>query len=349
MAFSRPTLAEIVDRVQQDFISRLPLAGAVLRRSMVYALSRVVAGAAHMLHGHLDYLSRQIFADTAEREYLLRMGSMYGLTPTAATFATATVTLTGTTGAVVPVGTVLLRADSAEYTTDAEVTLASGTATAAVTASLAGADYTLTAGVELTFESPVANVDATGTVAATTVDGSDEETTDAFRTRFLERLQSTPQGGAETDYIAWAKEVAGVTRVWVYPKENGAGTVTVRFVRDNDASRIPDAGEVTAVQTHIDALSPVTATVTVAAPTAAPLNMSIRITPDTSTVRAAVTAELEDALLRHAVPGETLLISNVRTAIGTAAGVTDYFLDTPTIDVEHTSGQLATLGTITWV
>lgn len=348
MAFTRPTLAELVDRIHADFVSRLSLVGAVLRRSVVYVLSRVVAGAAHMLHGHLDYLAKQLFADSSERAYLLRQASLFGLSPTAATYATGTVTLTGTTGETVPAGTVLLRSDEAEYTTDADVTLASGTGTAAVTATLAGADYTLTPGVVLTFESPQASVDATATVASSTADGTDEESTEDLRTRLLERIQNTPHGGAASDYELWAREVAGVTRVWVSPGELGAGTVVVRFARDNDASPIPDVGEVAAVQTYLDSVRPVTAAVYVYAPVEAPLDLTLAVTPDTVAVRAAVEAELEDLLQRVAEPGGTVLLSEIRTAIGTAGGLTNYILTSPAADVTHTAGQLATLGTVTW-
>lgn len=348
MAFTRPTLTELVDRIQQDFVSRLPLAGAVLRRSMVYVLARIMAGAAHMLHGHLEWLALQLFADTAERAYLLRMGRLYGMTPTAATFATGTVTLTGTNATVVPAGTVLLSPDGYEYTTNADATISSGTATAAVTASLAGATYTLTVGLQLSFESPVSGADSTATVASSVADGNDEETTEAFRIRFLARLRTTPQGGAEADYVAWAKEVAGVTRAWVYPSESGAGTVTVRFMRDNDVDPIPSAGEVTTVQAYIDALRPVTATLTVSAPVAAPLAFTIAVTPNTTAVKAAVTAELEDLLLREAEPGVTLELWRIRQAIGSASGLTSYTLTSPAADVTHTVSQIPTLGTITW-
>ena len=54
MSFERPTLPDLVSRIQTDFVSRLALTGAVLRRSVVTVLARVLAGAAHMLHGHLE-------------------------------------------------------------------------------------------------------------------------------------------------------------------------------------------------------------------------------------------------------------------------------------------------------
>lgn len=349
MAFTRPTLAELVDRVQQDFVSRLELTGAVLRRSLVYVLSRVLAGAAHMLYGYLDWLAKQLFADTSEREFLLRQASLYGLQPTPADFARAEVMLTGTDGAIVPAGAVLLRSDGTEYTTDADATLSSGTATAQVTASLAGAAYTLTAGVALTFQSPIAGVDVVGTVSASTQDGVDEETTENFRTRLLERLRQAPQGGADNDYVAWAKEVPGVTRVWVAPLALGVGSVVVRFVRDGDTSLIPDSGEVAAVQAYIDERRPVTAAVTVLAPAEAPLDLSISVEPDTAAVRATVEAELTDLLERTAEPGGMVLVSQLQTAIGTADGVTDFVLLSPTGNVVNAAGELPTLGVVTWM
>lgn len=349
MAFQRPTLAELVERISADFTSRLSLTGAVLRRSVIHVLSRVVAGAAHMLHGHIEFLSRQIFPDQSEAEFLVRHASLFGLTRTPATFATGNVTLTGSNGAVVPEGTVLQRADGRQYATTADATIASGTATVEVEALTAGEAGNALVGVTLTFVSPVAGVSATAAVATGGLTaGTDEEADDALRARLLERMREPPHGGSRTDYIGWAKEVSGVTRVWVYPEELGAGTVTVRFVRDNDASIIPDAGEVADVQNHIDERRPVTAEVTVAAPVAAPLDFTIDISPDTTAVRQAVEAELRDLLAREAVPGGTILISRIREAISIAAGEADNALTSPSANVTHTAGQIAVMGTITW-
>ena len=61
-----------------------------------------------------------------------------------------------------------------------------------------------------------------------------------------------------------------------------------------------------------------------------------------------VTAELADLLLRKSEPGATLLLSSIRTAIGNAAGLTDYTLTVPSADVTNTANQLPTLGTVTY-
>ncbi len=349
MSFERPTLAQLIDRVQQDFVSRLELVGAVLRRSVVYVLARVIAGAAHMLHGHLDFLARQLFPDLSEDEFLVRQAALFGVAKTAPTYATGTVTFTGTDGVTVPAGMILIRSDSVEYATDGDVTISSGTATADITAVLAGADGTLIPAVVLTFESPIAGIDSTAEVATNESDGNDEETTEALRTRFLEFLAEPAHGGTSADYIAWAKEVAGVTRVWVTPLGLGPGTVVVRFVRDNDASPIPDSGEVADVQAKLDLEAPAHATPTAFAPTAAALDFEVALTPNTTATRAAVEAELTDLLLREGEPGGTILLSHITTAIGTSSGVTDFVLTDPVADVTHTANEIPTPGTITFL
>lgn len=351
MSFVRPTLTEIVDRIQADLTTRLTLNGAVLRRSVVNVLARVNGAAAHLLHGHLEFLSGQLFPDTSTVGYLERQAGLYGLSRIAATYATGTATATGTNGTVIPAGTVLQRADGAQYTVNADVTIAGGTATLALTAVLAGVAGNAAVATVATFVSPIAGITATATVATAIAAGADVETDDALRTRLLARMKQAPHGGNALDYVTWALEVAGVTRAWAYPLELGAGTVTVRFVRDNDGSGsaiIPSGGEVTDVQAYVDARRPVTAAVTVVAPIADTLNFTIHIVPDTADTRAAVTAELTDLLTRSAKPGGTILLSQIRTAVGVAAGVTDFTVTAPAADDTHATGHIAIMGTVTW-
>lgn len=354
MPFDRPTLSELVDRVRSDFRSRLSINGALLRRAVADVFAVTWAGATHMLHGHLEWLSRQLFPATAEREYLLQQAAFYGITPIPATFASGDLTATGTDTSVIPAGTVLVRDDGFTYETTAEATISGGTATVNAQASFAGADGNLAAGETLTLETPIAGVNSTLTVAAGGITGgNDEETTEALRSRFELRLQEPPAGGSDQDYVAWSLEVAGVTRAWVYRHEDGLGTVVVRFVRDGDASIFPDAAEVAEVQDKLDSERPVTAEVTAASPVQLDVDMTISITPDTSTVRAAVEAELEDMFERVAEPGDgagrgTIKLSQILVAIGVASGVEDFTLTSPVADVVPGVGELPVLGTITW-
>ncbi len=351
MPFDRPTLSTLVDRIQADEVSRLGGSGVPLRRSIVVVLARVFAGVIHGLYGFLEYLSRQLFADIAEDAYLVRFASLYGLSKTPATFAAGFALVTGDAGSVIPEGAVLRRDDGVEYTVNEEVILSGGSEGVGITAVLAGANGNAESGVNLTFESPIPNVDAAAPVdpLGPVENGNDQESTESLRTRLLERLRQAPQGGAANDYVKWALSVASVTRVWVYPNQLGAGTVVVYFVRDDDVgSIIPSGGEVTAVQNYIDGVRPVTAAVTVAAPTAKTWNFTLAVMPNTTAVKDAVTAELTDLFRTHGEPGVTLPISAVRTAIGIAAGLTDYTLTSPSADLTHLAGELPVFGTITW-
>ena len=347
MPYERPSLPALIDRVRADVISRLEQ-DDVLRRSDAEVYARAVAGLSHSLHGFVEWLSRQVLPDTAEAEYLDRHASLWGVARKPAAVAVGTVTFTGLSGASVPEGAVLQALDGAQYTTTAAVTLVASTGTAAVVAVVPGAAGNRTAGQTLTLATPILSVQSGGVASALT-GGADTEADDALLARLLDRIQRPPHGGASFDYVRWALEVPGVTRAWCYPLELGAGTVTVRFMRDDDATTaIPEPAEVAAVQAYIDSLRPVTAQVTVVAPVAAPLALTIAVTPNTQAVRDAVTAELQDLITREAEPGGTLLLSRIRAAVSAAAGESNNTVASPTADVTRTLGQITTLGAITW-
>ena len=345
--YSRPTLADLVTRTRADLVSRLS-ADDILRRADADVYARVLAGLAHGLYGYVDWLANQIIYDTAEAEFLARWASIWGVTRKPASTATGSVTFAVSSGAVIPSGTLLQALDGVQYQTTADATVTVPTATASVAALVAAAAGNRTTGQTLTLVSPVTGVQSSATAGAL-VGGADLESDDDLRARLIDRIQQPPQGGDAHDYVAWALEVPGVTRAWCFPLELGEGTVTVRFVRDDDASLIPDAGEVATVQDYIDALRPVTAAVTVVAPTAVPLAFSIAVAPNTAAVKAAVQAELSDLIARESKPGGTIYLSHIRAAISAAVGEDNYTMSAPSADVTNTAGNMTTLGTITWL
>ena len=354
MPFNRPTLTELIDRVETDINSRIPDGDSRLKRSILSVLARVIAATAHGLYGFLDWISRQIIADTAESQLLDTHASWWGVNRLSATAATGSVSVTGATGAVVPRGTVLQRPDGVKFVTDAAGTLVAGTASINVTAMAQGVETNTSAGVTLTLVSPVSGIDSNATVDASGLSGgSDVESDEKLRSRLRERVHQTPHGGAAHDYIAWAKEVAGVTRAWAFSGRKGSGTVGVFFMRDNDiGSVIPDAAEVAAVQSHIDVVRPVTASVTVYAPTAVAQNIAIKIKPNDAATQAAITRALTDLFRTAAVEGGngegTILISHIHESVSTSSGEADHQLISPTSNITVSSGEIATLGTITY-
>lgn len=349
MAYARPTLTELIDRVIADISSRVTgVDGAVLRKSLLGVIGRAEAGAVHMLYGYIDWVARQVIPDTAEKEYLERWCAIWDITRKPANFSTGQVVLNGTVSAVVPAGTVLQRQDGVQYTTLVDGVFSGPTLSVAVMASAAGVAGNAPTGAAVFLLSPVAGVQSTASFQVGATGGEDVETDPRLLARLLERIRKPPQGGADFDYVTWALEVPSVTRVWVYPRQMGAGTVTLLFVCDDSPEIIPGPAKVAEVQAHVEAARPVTAEVFAVAPIAAPLNMSIKIRPNTPAVQAAVRAELEDMLARDAEPGGTILISRIREAVSLAAGEDDNAILSPAADVPNAVGHFPMLGTITF-
>ncbi len=354
MTFTRPTLTDLIARVEADINTRLPGGDSRVRRSFLGVMARTLSGLAHGLYGYLDWISKQVFPDTAEAENMERWANIWGITRKASVKATGTVTCTGTDGASIDTGLILRTSDEIEIITTSSGIIAGGTLVLNVEAVDPGELGNLETGTVVTFVSPLGGVDADALTGALT-GGEDTESDILLRGRLLDRLQEPPMGGAERDYIKWAKEVAGVTRAWVFPEEDGAGSVRVRFMMDDTYSDgVPLAGDVTTVDAYISIKRPVTAELFVSAPTAVPLDFDITLkdesgaTINTPSIVAQVTAELTDMIRRDAIPGGKILISHVKEAVSIAAGEFDHVMIAPTANVTHTVGQIATPGTFTF-
>lgn len=350
MAIDRPSLSDLVDRIKKDLESRLASAGSILRRSVLYVIAKVQAGGFHLLYGRLEYLSLQIFPSDADEQYLLKWSTLFNVPRKQATFAGFNVSLVGSNGSVVPAGTILKRSDDVEFTTLVDATIVSGSISVGVICSDAGATGNTDPDSTLNFVSPVSGVNSQATVGSVVITGEDQEGLELWRARIILKIQTPPQGGALSDYVAWALSVAGVTRAWPYQDHLGPGTVGLAFVMDrNVGSIIPSTDQIAAVQAFVDSVRPVTAIVTCFAPIADTLNFTIGISPTTASVKAAVIAELTDLIQREGEPGGTLLLSHINEAIATAAGEVDHALTSPSANVVSASGHIPVMGTVTWV
>ncbi|MCI0429744.1 MAG: baseplate J/gp47 family protein [Rhodospirillales bacterium] len=352
IGFVRPGLSELLAQAGADIESKLPGADSRLRRSALSVLTHVAAGLAHGLYGALGYVARQVLIDRADTAHLDRWGASYGLARKPGARATGTVVITGGAGAVAPAGTVLERSDRAQYVTLVSAALLPAGTTVPVQANLAGLAGNVEAGTVLAVNVPIGSVSIATVTAGGLTGGADRERDESFRARLLDRLRQPPHGGNANDYVQWALELPGVTRVWVAPLEAGPGTVTLRFVMDETYPEgIPQAGDVAAVQATIDRPDrrPVTAAVEVLAPVPKPLNVTIAaLAPNTPEVQAAVIAELRDLVRRERTPGGTIYLSTIWEAVAVATGERSHRILAPAADVTHAAGEIAMLGTVTF-
>ncbi len=345
MPFETPTLPVLISRTTAD------LASDALRQSDAQVLARAVSGAAYGLYGYLDWIAKQILPDTADAATLERQALLRLETPRiAAKSATGTASFQASAGSILDANLVVQASDGRQYRVVTAVNPVPGANTAELEAVEGGALGNAVAGVALKLVQPVAGIDETFTVLAPGITGgSDQESIESLRSRVIRSYRVIPHGGNAEDYVTWALECAGVTRAWAVRNYMGPGTVGVFFVRDGDASIIPDANEVATVKAYISTKAPVTAEVYVLAPVLKAINYTLKITPDTTVVRSAVAAELADLHEREAGLGETLLISHIREAISSAEGEMDNLVSSPVSDVTAKANELLTVGTFTWL
>ncbi|WP_288230802.1 baseplate J/gp47 family protein [uncultured Desulfovibrio sp.] len=349
MPFNRPDLLDLIERSQAEMDSRLG-GSPWLRRRLLSVLARMDAGLAHGLYGYLDWLALQIMPDTAEREHLDRWASIWlerGRKP--ATKAQSYATYPGVDGTVLPSGTEMQRPDGVRYVALADAVARDDRVRVAVEAVEAGLTGNAAAGTPLQLIEPILGLEAQGAADGEITGGAEEESDTSLRTRLLDRIRNQPSGGAARDYVTWALSVPGVTRAWCYPGEMGRGSVTVRFVMDNTyADGIPHADDVARVKAFVDSVRPVTADVYVVAPVPHPIDLDLRISPDTPRVRVAVEEAAWAQLRREAEPGGLVVVSRLNEAISLADGEEDHTLLSPAANIQLPVGEMAVPGVISW-
>ncbi|MDQ0670200.1 baseplate J/gp47 family protein [Pseudomonas sp. W2I6] len=345
MPFETPSLPVLIKRTQSD------LASDSLRQSDAQVLARTLSGAAFGLYGYLDWIAEQILPDTADESTLERIAALrLNQARKAAVAASGTVSFTAAAGAVLDVDTVLQSSDGRSFKVTAAGTTHTGLNTATVQAIDAGTLGNADAGLSLIAVQPLQGIGSTFTVLAPGLTGGvARETLESLRARVIRSYRVIPQGGSAQDYETWSLEVPGITRAWCRGNYLGPGTVGVFVMRDDDPQPIPNAAQLAQVQAHIEPLRPVTADVYVLAPVMKPVVYQLRLTPDTSAVRAAVEAQLRDLHNREAGLGDSLLLTHIAEAISTATGETDHTLTSPLADVTAATNQLLVFGGITWL
>lgn len=363
MAFQRPTLKQIIQRIEADYKAGLSLQ-AILRRSFLAIFAKAFGGASHTLHGHIQYgIEEKFFPDTGDEETVIRWGTLFRLPRKEETFAELIIDVTGTTGGDLIGGTTkYVRSDGALYTVKDNITVpAAGTVQATIVADVAGEAGNMEDADSISLQSAIAGIQSEATVDSTSIEGEDLEDLELYRERVLARMGNPPAGGTVNDFIAFALSVAGVTRAWVLPNFLGEGTVGVTFVEDDEDPIIPDAAKVAEVQTALLENEPQgTAGSTAFAPNEFEMNPQIQIKPNTAAVQAAVIAELNDLLAREAQVRDAvdpdqvglgvqfdgkIKLSQINEAISIADGEEDHVLLSPLADVQPLSGGLVTLGT----
>ena len=237
--------------------------------------------------------------------------------------------------------------------------MAYNSAVLAVAAITFGEDENQDLDIALKFESPIAGIDDVVNVDANGLGGGDDQELDAaLRTRMLERIQQPIAHFNVSEIVSISKTVPGVTRVFVFEITPSVGQVTVYFMRDNDATPLPDGAEVAAVKAVLETIRPANTDpddVIVLAPTALTVDFVFTdLQPNTAAMKAAVTANLEQFFQEDTEVGVNIDSDAYRSVIfnsidpDSGASVTTFTLTNPAGDIAIGLGEIGLLGDITF-
>jgi len=282
--------------------------------SIIYNALAPAAVELQNMYIEFDWILNQSFADTAQREYLIRRCAERGIIPEKATKAV----LQGNFNIDVPIGS-RFSLDELNYTAIEKIS----TGVFKMECETAGIIGNENLGTLI----PIEYIDGltSAELTAVLIPGEDEEDTEVLRQRYLNSFETNPYGGNKQDYIQKTNSIAGVGLTKVTPIWNGGGTVKLTIL-DSDFNKASSV-LIDTVQEEIDptnspgqglGVAPIGHVVTVDTATEVTVNIATTLTFDTGynwdILQADVIAAMEAYMLEIRTDWANQNISYVRIA-----------------------------------
>jgi uncharacterized phage protein gp47/JayE len=225
----------IISQIENELNQTIPLFPKAFNR----VLAKTFGGVFVTLYKFAGFILLQMFVRTCSDKDmtvggvtinpLREWGALVGLEKTLGDKAqyTIEVDVLDQTGDTVQAGTQLIKSDTQSiYFTDAAFDLDAATKSVNVTAAETGTVPNLSVGDTIAFTSTPVPIGKDATVTAGITTGSNDETTEDFRQRVIDRFAARPQGGAYADYRIWGTENANVQSIYPYSggEISGSGT-----------------------------------------------------------------------------------------------------------------------------
>ena len=336
MAFSVPTLAEVVRSVENGFSIAFYGSAGPLRVSVLKVLAKAFGGAVYLLVLCCGWIWRNNFIVSADALSLsTKHATRLNLPRKPASFAHGSAFFVASGATTVKAGTILVNPSSGvefELLEDVAFT-AAGNKSANIVAVVSGFSGNVGIGATLQFRD-ITNDSITDIRTVTQVTGGASydvqvgseiqqwgETLEDYRNRLLDRERNQPQGGAEPDYKSWLMRFEFVSDVWTVPNWPLTNNVSC-FIADNRTvnAGIP-AADVKTAQNYLSTVArrPITSRPIVAAATFVGLYVNISSPGISDAEKSDVDVALQKLLKKYG-PGDTLEINEVRNMIRSVTG-----------------------------
>lgn len=330
MPFSTPDFAALVDKQKQELAGLNPALSLqddddeVIR---AHGVAAVVEGA----YQHQQWVLRQLFPQTAEKEFLDYHAEKADLTRKQAVAATGSIQITGTEGAELSIGSAIVRNGYTWLTTSLATIDNTESATVNAVATTAGNAGNLTENTPVTLASAPSGIQSQA-LALIMSGGAEEEGDNDLRARILFTLQNPEGNGTKADYIRWASAVSGVSSIYVYSRRRGLGTVDLCI---GTATGLPSPTLITEVQTAINAQQSEPADCMVYAPSFKLVNLGILV--ELSGINlATITPLIHSVLMDYFAtlnPADKVILKQIESLIMGLDGVVDVRVNSPMTNV----------------
>lgn len=225
-------------------------------------------------------------------------------------------------GTIVPKGFAVSTDDGLVFRTTEESEIVGSEELVQAEADDAGEEYNVSPGSIVEIVNPAPDIESVNNPVEAT-GGTDTETDDAFRERYLEAMVPIT-GDNPAQYKVWAREIPNVGGTRVLPTEPRPGYTTVLIANDDG---LPASGElVTEVEKHILEQRPATAGVVVASVEAKyiNINVSVRTEMDLEKVTTVLKKNIEEYFAEEALNSTYVSYARLGRVILGSEGITDY-------------------------
>lgn len=269
-------LQEMLNRVSNDVDKR---EGSVIYDALAPA-AYFLADQYFQLRNFIDL----VLPDTAVGEYLDRAVSGYGMSRKSASPAVRKIVTSGD----ISIGTRWVISEVVYRVTEQ------------IEENVYGAECETAGKIGNTYSGSLEPLSAVSNVTAELTDiitdGADEETDEALRARFYEKVRHPATSGNAYHYRQWALEVSGVGDAKVFPLDSGPGTVTVLIV---DVDKKRNTSLESAVSEYMETVRPIGASITISSPAARTVDVSANIILDGAKTLDDVLAEFKKQLAEY--------------------------------------------------
>lgn len=257
MAIEKENLESIKKRITENYVSSFNALEGTTKYGMLKVIAEVEAGIYHQLLGDIEFLSKQIFPDTAEGVYL-RSHWADRVPPLYAQCASGYITITGIAGVRVPSGCVFSSAlGNKYYTRDSVKINDSGSVEVFVQANEGGLSSNLAKGSTLKLSSNlIAGMDTEAKVIEIG-GGTDGESDEAYLIRVLNYTRVSNRYGRVGDFAAWAIDASSeVTKAFEFKNFGVFGALLITVVGGDAESGFVKVFNTEAVKKYIENFAP---------------------------------------------------------------------------------------------